>query len=281
MKFRWRPSPVLLLLLPIILPTGTARSIKAPSSDYSLLKREAAAANVNAPVEAAAALGKANPVGTKDAPVDGKDGLPHQGPFIETGAERDRKKTKESDDKERLTSSSKDSDMEHAVEPGTPQSNDGVMDDPNRLGPKEGTRGTEGGVSEKSKDSNKYGDKVPDPPKKEPPLPHSEAEEMGSEEGPKLLAEEEKTLLEVRIYISQASRLPLTTFFGFFRNLQICQKSLMIFLLRKTLSRTKTPQSSPMMAARASEIPSPLFQRPAKNQAQSSSPCTLSSSPLP
>jgi hypothetical protein len=203
MKFRWRPSPLLLLLLPIILSTGTARSIKTPSSDYSLLKREATAANANAPFEAAAELGKANPVGTKDAPVDGKDGLPHQGPFVETGAERDRKKTKEGDDKERLTSSFKDSDIEHAVEPGTPQSNDGVMDDPNRLGPKEGTRGTEGGVSGKSKD-NKYGDKVPDPPKKEPPLPHSEAGEMGSEKGPKLLAEEEeeeeeKTLLEVRI----------------------------------------------------------------------------------
>lgn len=33
-------------------------------------------------------------VGTKDAPVDGKDGRPHQGPFVETSAERDRKRLK-------------------------------------------------------------------------------------------------------------------------------------------------------------------------------------------
>jgi len=33
---------------------------------------------------AADALGKTGPVGTKDAPVDGRDGMPHEGPFVET-----------------------------------------------------------------------------------------------------------------------------------------------------------------------------------------------------
>jgi len=181
------------LLLPILFPTVNARTIGTLSSEPSLLKREITPA---APIEAAVLSGKANPVGTKDAPVDGKDGLPHQGPFVETGAERDRKKTKENDVEEPATTPLKGSDTEHFVEPGTPRSNDGVMDDPNRLGPKEGTRGTEGGVSEKSKDS-KYMDKVPDSPKKEPPLPHSEEEKIGTEKGPKFLAEEEKKLLEV------------------------------------------------------------------------------------
>jgi Ca2+/H+ antiporter, TMEM165/GDT1 family len=198
MKVRWRPSPLLLLLVPFLLPTLTARSIDALSSDSSLLKREATLAN--APVEAVVVQSKANPVGTKDAPVDGKDGLPHQGPFVETGAERDRKKTKESDDEEPATSPQKALDVEYAIEPGTPESNDGVMDDPHRLGPKEGTRGTEGGVSEKSKDK-KYVEKVPDPPKKEPPLPHSE-EKIGGEKVPGVLAEEGKKLLEVRNYFS-------------------------------------------------------------------------------
>jgi hypothetical protein len=256
MKFRWRCSP-LLLLLHIILPADAATTINAPSPNSSLLKREAALAN--APIEAVPV--KANPVGTKDAPVDGKDGLPHQGPFVETGAERDRKKTKENDDKDRLTGSLQDSDIDYVVQPGTPQSNDGVMDDPNRLGPKEGTRGTEGGVSEKSKDG-KFADKVPDPPKKEPPLPHSEVEEIGAEKGPKFLAEEEKKLLEVRVYISQALRLPLTPCF---RSLQIYQKSLTTFVLQKIPWCTKTPQSSPKMAARATETPNPRFQRLVKN----------------
>jgi hypothetical protein len=171
-----------------------ARSIQPLSPRSSLHKRESTPDA--APIEAAVLSGKAKPVGTKDAPVDGKDGLPHQGPFVETGAERDRKKTKENDANEYAKKPLKASDVEHSVEPGTPLSNDGVMDDPHRRGPKEGTRGTEGGVSEKSKES-KHMDKVPDPPKKEPPLPHSEVEEIGSEKGPKFLAEEEKKLLEV------------------------------------------------------------------------------------
>jgi hypothetical protein len=229
MKLRRRSSPLLVLLLPILLPTITARSIIVLSSGSSLLKREATPAN--APIEAAVVPGKANPVGTKDAPVDGKDGLPHQGPFVETGAERNRKKTKESDDEGPATIPLTESDIEHSVEPGTPVSNDGVMDDPNRLGPKEGTRGTEGGVSEKSRDSN-YADKVPDPPKKEPPLPHSEVEKIGGEKGPKFLAEEEKKLLEVRDHISHAMRQLLTRYF---RNLQIYLRSRMTSLLQKTL----------------------------------------------
>src|SRR2546423_9296101 len=193
MKLQRRPSPLLLLLLPILLPPVTARSVKALSSDSSFLTPDAI--RTTAAIGATVVPGKANPVGTKDAPVDGKDGLPHQGPFVETGADRDRKKTKESDAEPGI-SRSKGSRWELVVEPGTPISNDGVMDDPTRLGPKEGTRGTEGGVSEKSKDS-KYTEKVPDPPKKEPPFPHGEVEKMGGDKGPKGVAEEERKLLEV------------------------------------------------------------------------------------
>lgn len=59
-----------------------------------------------------------------------------------------------------------------------PHSNDGVMDDPNRSGPKEGTRGTEGGVSEKQKENRLSGEKVPGGPKEAPPLPHSEQQKL-------------------------------------------------------------------------------------------------------
>ncbi|KAL9127661.1 MAG: hypothetical protein Q9217_003508 [Psora testacea] len=125
-------------------------------------------------------------VGTKDAPVDGKDGRPHLGPFVETSAERDRKKAKESGDdvpKTPVKEMSKGASSEDALK--MPETNDGVMDDPNRTGPKEGTRGTEGGISEKTKDSKeeKKGDseKKPDPPKEVPPLPHSEQQSLGKE----------------------------------------------------------------------------------------------------
>ena len=142
--------------------------------------------------------GKPTPVGTKDAPVDGKDGKPHAGPFVETGAERDRKKFKESGDEEPAISPFKGTVKDQYTEDDIPVSNDGVMDDPDRLGPKEGTRGTEGGVSEKSRES-KLVDKVPDPPKEVPPLPHSEEEKIKIKGGKDVtkLVDDDKKFLEV------------------------------------------------------------------------------------
>lgn len=195
MKFRRRHSPLPVLFLPILLSTVAARSIQDPSSGSALL-----AGKIKYETDEPAVLpAKANPVGTKDAPVDGKDGLPHQGPFVETGAERDRKKIKGSDDEELVASSPAG---QETIDPDLPVSNDGVMDDPHRLGPKEGTRGTEGGVSEKSKEKSKessYANKVPDSPKEKLPLPHSEAETIG-DMGSTKLEEEEKQLLEVMVH---------------------------------------------------------------------------------
>jgi hypothetical protein len=147
------------------------------------------------PTEQPAGSAQPNPVGTKDAPIDGKDGKPHAGPFVETEAERDRKKAKGAPDEEPVLVASTGQAKEQA---DLRQSNDGVMDDPNRIGPKDGTRGTEGGVSEKSKEKKVGEEKRPDPPKEAPPLPPSEQEMMkdhGKENEKDL--EEEKRLLEV------------------------------------------------------------------------------------
>jgi hypothetical protein len=123
---------------------------------------------------------KATPKGTLDAPVDGKDGKPHLGPWVETDAERDRKKAKETakEGSPPIPNVPTSSVLGPDGKP-LPLSNDGVMDDPNRMSPKEGTRGTEGGVSEKSKDNGKLPtEKVPETPKEAPPLPHSEQEKI-------------------------------------------------------------------------------------------------------
>ena len=156
-------------------------------------------------------------IGTIDAPVDGKDGRPHLGPFVETGAERDRKKAKENsgdaDIKKPLPEGVSTSDG-----PKIPETNDGVMDDPHRTGPKEGTRGTEGGISEKNKDRKEVdgakAEKKPDPPKEVPPLPHSEQESLdpkaAKEDGKKETGVEDKEKqkelggLEVISYILKA-----------------------------------------------------------------------------
>ena len=153
--------------------------------------------SVDGPAAPASKAG-ADGVGTKDAPVDGKDGRPHLGPFVETGAERDRKKAKESGDEATISKAVPSSIAGGALSDDIskmPETNDGVMDDPNRTGPKEGTRGTEGGITEKSKD-RKEGqpdgakpEKKPDPPKEIPPLPHGEqegvAQKLGKDDGKK------------------------------------------------------------------------------------------------
>lgn len=132
---------------------------------------------------------KPNPVGTEHAPVDGKDGIPHEGPWVETSAERERKKAKtamDEDEDSLRTSHAQMKDYQADLSSQKiPQSNEGVMDDKSRSGPIEGTRGTEGGISEKSKnkDAVPVDQKRPDAPKEQPPLPHSEKEKLEINEG--------------------------------------------------------------------------------------------------
>lgn len=121
---------------------------------------------------------KAGPKGTLDAPVDGKDGKPHDGPWVETAAERDRKKEKADGKTYTVADTEQVGSSVGLGGKAIPNSNEGVMDDPSRLGPKEGTRGTEGGMTEKTKDTKPYKDKVPETPKEARPLPHSEQEKI-------------------------------------------------------------------------------------------------------
>lgn len=104
-------------------------------------------------------------VGTKDAPVDGMDGKPHAGPFVDTADSTQKSsgltiEKVSNGDEPRLRS------KEKAL------GDDGVMNDPNRSPPKKGTTGTEGGVSEKDRDRRIHefstGErmaKIPDSPK--------------------------------------------------------------------------------------------------------------------
>ncbi|KAI9829306.1 MAG: hypothetical protein M1826_005770 [Phylliscum demangeonii] len=119
-------------------------------------------------------------LGTKDAPVDGKDGKPHAGPWVEAGLEGQTLKGHE-----KGGSADKKPAPRPLTAPALPEVNDGVMDDPNRAGPKKGTTGTEGGVSEKTRGHKALealkgdtGGKTPDPPKAARPLPHSEEERI-------------------------------------------------------------------------------------------------------
>ncbi|KAI6778912.1 putative Ca2+/H+ antiporter [Emericellopsis cladophorae] len=115
---------------------------------------------------------------TKDAPVDGRDGKPHLGPFVGSDS---------TGNGDQGLPPLKGRPDDYTVVDGKkiPKTNDGVMFDKNRDRPQEGTTGTEGGVTEKEKTrkerENQLGARLqaqPESPKEQPPLPHSEQEKM-------------------------------------------------------------------------------------------------------
>lgn len=132
-------------------------------------------------------------VGTDDAPVDGLDGKPHAGPFVDTTPDETTTRRKGAADAT-TTAKSRPTSLEKFAEASSedgwsladiPEKNDGVMNDEARVAPKKGTTGTEGGISEKTKDNTFKGDaeKKPKAPNEAPPLPHSEQERMAAEQG--------------------------------------------------------------------------------------------------
>ncbi|CAG8946889.1 unnamed protein product [Penicillium salamii] len=170
-------SPILLFLLPAIAAALTDGTYN--DNIDSRVSRETVGTNSRLVDSNTVASNVAK--GAPDVPVDGKDGRPHAGPWVETSADRDRKGTKGSDGSDSTKYDPKIPSSQHlSTEDGKviPHSNGGVMDDPYRAGPKEGTRGTEGGVSGKGKESQFTSEKVPGGPKEAPPLPNSEAKKL-------------------------------------------------------------------------------------------------------
>jgi len=213
-----KASPLLLLLLPSIAaaisrdgPRLEKRQGGALVDENALTKEEILQLNraKNAPVgrgkgqqaqaqadvaaDAASASAKATQtrayVGTEDAPVDGLDGKPHAGPFVDTTPEQTLSKKTEDAAATSASSKAVPTSLEKLAQAGTagltdiPEKNDGVMNDENRPVPKKGTTGTEGGVSEKDKTRKAKGnpEQKPQEPKEAPPLPHSEQERMEAE----------------------------------------------------------------------------------------------------
>ncbi len=114
----------------------------------------------------------------KDVPFDGKDGKPHEGPFVEVDNSRSKPSAADVDETPPKTPVYIDGKK-------VPESNDGVMDDKNRVAPKKGTTGMAGGVSEKDKQrkakEGQTGERVentPETPKEVPDLPHHEEKKI-------------------------------------------------------------------------------------------------------
>jgi len=171
---------------------------RAPGAPVGRDKGTQRAGVADAVVESEPAVASARAyVGTEDAPVDGLDGKPHAGPFVDTTP--DDSQAKKSDVAAEMTAEKPIPASLERLAHGTssedgwrlediPEKNDGVMNDENRPIPKKGTTGTEGGVSEKSKERLSKGnlaENKPQEPKEAPPLPHSEQERIEKAEGKK------------------------------------------------------------------------------------------------
>lgn len=175
MRLRNRRSPLLLLLVHTL---AVSAAVAAPPA----AEKETTGPAVRDSSTSGSGSAHKFEIGTKDAPVDGKDGRPHSGPFVEIeNLRKDEPDTK----KERPALKDKPADITVHQGEKIPEKNDGVMFDPNRPEPKEGTTGTSDGVSEKHKAekaqeaiTGEKAEKRPDAPKEAPPLPHSEQEKI-------------------------------------------------------------------------------------------------------
>ncbi|KAF2724923.1 UPF0016-domain-containing protein [Polychaeton citri CBS 116435] len=121
-------------------------------------------------------------VGTEDAPVDGLDGKPHAGPFVDTTPEeKNTKKISATAIEAAMVEPQPTSLSKYESKFGElPEKNDGVMNDEGRQIPRKGTTGTEGGVSERAKERKLKGETETKPkgPEEAPPLPHDEQERI-------------------------------------------------------------------------------------------------------
>lgn len=186
MKLRLcRQSHLLLLLLPAL--TAVVAEPTKLVDDALGLPMDQRAQPKPSPVGAQLAGQKPTSlagVGTKDAPVDGKDGKPHAGPFVDRmkpDATAVAKNVPLESKKPQLAG--RPDDITYHEGQKIPETNDGVMDDLERPAPKVGTTGLEGGVSQKDQErkahEGQFGtklEKTPESPKEAPPLPLSEQE---------------------------------------------------------------------------------------------------------
>jgi Ca2+/H+ antiporter, TMEM165/GDT1 family len=164
MKIDTQRAPFLLLTFAIL-----------ASADAGLPQGSQLARRGPVPASDPAVDSHSGPVGREHAPVDGKDGMPHDGPWIETETDRKNQKLKDGTVDEDEEEAVYDSETKATTD--MPQTNDGVMDDPNRKVPDAASRGVAGGVSQRAKDGTTLG-KQPERPKEAPPLPHSEKEKL-------------------------------------------------------------------------------------------------------
>ncbi|KAF2645141.1 UPF0016-domain-containing protein [Massarina eburnea CBS 473.64] len=187
MRLRQPRTAAILLLLPAlhafasaVPPADKSPAVRAVTPDASPLATPASAVK-----------------GTKDAPVDGFDGKPHQGPYIDEKPVGS-KKGPGGIEELRPDTLKKKPELTKEEWKALGEDDDSVMSDPNRSSPK-GNTGTEGSITQKEKERQKHEktgtkvEKVPEAPKAAPPLPHGEQQHLKEKEKPKPKSKGDKT----------------------------------------------------------------------------------------
>jgi hypothetical protein len=186
MRLRQPRTTALLLLLPAVQVLAAQALADAHGTQAARADSTDIAAATGAPA-AAPALASGNK-GTKDAPVDGFDGKPHAGPYVDDKTVATKKGP--GGIEELRPGSRKPTTAEKEELAAKIEDDDSVMNDPHREFPK-GNTGTEGGVSAKDKErlahEGKTGEKmekVPESPKEAPELPTSHGEQQHMKDKP-------------------------------------------------------------------------------------------------
>ena len=180
MRLRQPRATALLLLLPAVQVLSASVLADVDDSKVARAVSSDVAAATGAPAAAAALSPKQQ--GTKDAPVDGFDGKPHAGPYVDESkvpTEKGPGGIEELRPGTRKPTTAEKEELESKIE-----KDDSVMNDPDRQSPK-GNTGTEGGVSAKDKErlahEGKTGEKmekVPEAPKEAPDVPSSHSNQQ-------------------------------------------------------------------------------------------------------
>lgn len=201
-----------LILLPAL--QVLARSTIAEIDDKKVARAAAPAYTSAFPDPSPAAVTPGSSKGTKDAPVDGFDGKPHAGPYIDdTPTSHDKQPAVVEDlgTGKKTVPGRKDSTLVGA-EKEVLDGDKSVMQDPDRK-LATGKTGVEGGVSAKDKERLAHEDKtgskkeqVPTSPKEAPPLPHGEQSHL--KEAASLAAS--STRLAGAVGLEKPTDLPIT-----------------------------------------------------------------------